>query len=1556
QVLNLAFYPRERGPYNYDTRESSYSAGLNRDGTLRAPDTRWGGVMSSLYTNDFEAANVEYLEFWVMDPYVEDEKRNIRRDDYEPVLMFNLGNISEDILKDGRKSFENGLNGRENLNYVDTTAWGRVPVAQSFVNAFDNDIQARQSQDIGLDGLNNDDERSFFSHYLDSLMGILDPTAALYEEMLNDPSGDDYHYYRGGDYDALRLGILDRYKKFNGLEGNSPTAEQSRESYPTQSTNLPDVEDINMDNTLNESESYFQYKVSMRPEDFQVGRNFITDAMVGKNIDGDPVTWYQFKIPIYEPDKVVGSIQDFKSIRFIRMFLRGFSDEVILRFATLELVKGEWRKYNLSLLEGSEHLTTPEYTRAKFEVSAVNIEENGNRYPVNYILPPGITRTTDPTNPQMIQQNEQAIELKVTDLEDGDARASYLNRSIDMRQYKKMKMFVHAEAVDETQLRDNELRAFIRIGADYTRNYYEYEVPLKLTPHLRPPARYDQYSFADRSTVWPAENEFVVALEIFQQIKQLRNDEMRREGSEITLETFFEMMDGLNRVLVVGNPNLGNIRTIMIGIRNPSKSNNPGNDDGLPKTAIVWFNELRLTDFDESGGWAANARLNATLADLGNLSVAGSGSVPGFGSIDKKVQDRSKEEILQYDVSTSLQLGKFFPKNFGVQLPLYMGYSEVMRNPQYNPLDPDIPLQAALDNAATRAERDSILFASQDYNRRKSINFTNVRLEPGTATQRRDPKIYSIANWSVSYSFNETFARNVKTESNLNKNYNGVISYVYSSNPKPWEPLKKSKVLESPSLRLIREFNFYPKPSMIRFQTNMVRRYSELQLRNVANPAYKLEPTYNKNFNWNRNFDFRWDLTRALKLEFNSSNIARIDEPDGPIRKGELDYEQKRDSIWQNILAFGRPVQYHHSVITSYSLPLNKIPMLNWLNANAAYRIDYDWTAGPVTADTVQLGNIIQNAGNFQLNGSANLQTLYNKVGYLKKIDDKYKRAQSVSQAKPTKTVKFEADKINVKEGQPKVIIHDLMTKEVKVKFFDQNNRVMETEMAVVNERRITITAPLDVNGGRIEVEGVVEVKDNPFIFVTENFMRILMGVKTLNLNYSTDNGTLLPGFMPVPQIAGLSSNNGLLAPGLPFVMGLQNDGFGDYAAENMWLTTDSTLNQAYTISRNQGVQFRASVEPFTDLRIELNATHSMNRNQEQFYYYAGDGRFNAESQMFSGNFSMSYLSIGSAFERLPQEGEDLRSPTFEKFKNNRNVISRRLGEERLANQLPGSPVYDPITGAPVGYSSGYGPTSQEVIIPAFLAAYANKDPEQISLTAMPGVLSMLPNWRVQFSGVRNSAFVKKYFRNFNVTHSYRSTYSVGTFSTNLFYNPDEVDGLNYIRDVQENFLPEREIGAISISEQLSPLISFEAQMVNSLQARVEIKKTRNISLSLNNNQVMENRSNELVVGTGYQFQDVPITVMAGGTQRRFQSDLDLRIDLTFRDNRMIMRKLEEDLDKLTSGQQVITIKLTADYRLSNRFNLRFYYDQVINEPLVMLSYPTSNTKVGFNIRFTLTQ
>ncbi|MGC9343971.1 MAG: cell surface protein SprA, partial [Bacteroidales bacterium] len=930
-VLNLAYYPTERGPYNFD------NVNVNPDGSLANPEDRWGGIMREIQSNDFEAANIEFIQFWLMDPYVEDP------DNPGGDLYFNLGNISEDVLKDSRKAFENGLPSTPLVEQVDTTVWGRVPLVQSLVNAFNNEVESRQYQDVGLDGLNDEAEADFFNDFLETMRGILTPEA--FARLQNDPASDNFHYYRGSDYDQAELGILERYKKYNGLEGNSPTSEQSPESYPTTGSTLPNIEDINRDNTLSESESYYSYRVSLRPEDLEVGRNYIVDKEVDEqefeNGEKSAVTWYQFRVPISDFEQTVGDIQDFKSIRFIRLFLTEFEDSTILRFAKLDLVRGEWRKYNLPFTEGGESWTGSEPTQGSFDISAVNIEENAGKEPVNYVLPPGITRVIDPTQPQIRQLNEQSIVLKVNELEDGDARAAYKNVSMDIRQYNSIEMEAHAEAIPGNPLEDGELTAFIRLGSDYKNNFYEYEVPLKLTP----PGRYDNDEEADRLIVWPNVNRFEIDLEIFQRAKQARNDAMRDPDSQVEITSVFPFFDEKgNKVSISGNPNLANVRTIMIGVRNPRGGANNPNDDGMPKSGEIWLNELRLSNFNQRGGWAATGRVTTRLADFATLNFAGNTSTPGFGSIEKKVQERDQEQVIEYDVSGNVELGKFFPEKLGVSIPMYVGYSESIINPEYNPVDPDIPLKAALQNAETDAERDSIKNISQDYTRRKSINFTNVRV----VKQEGKPRIYDLANWAASYSFNEIYSRNIGTEYYTQRNIRGALSYNFNTRPQNVTPLNKVKFLRSPYLRLLRDFNFYYMPSRLSFRTDLNRSYMERKLRNLNNPFLEIEPTFKKDFLWNRYYDIKFDLTRSLKFDFSATNVARIDEPEGRMNRDEDDYEAKRDSILQEIYNFGRTINYTHQINATYNVPLNKIPLFDWLNLSTRYNATFGWDVGPI--------------------------------------------------------------------------------------------------------------------------------------------------------------------------------------------------------------------------------------------------------------------------------------------------------------------------------------------------------------------------------------------------------------------------------------------------------------------------------------------------------------------------------------------------------------------------------------------------------------------------------
>ncbi len=1524
-VLNVAYYPTERGPYNYDTNVSP-------DGSLLNPDRRWGGIMREIQSNDFEAANIEFIEFWLMDPFVED------KDNPGGELYFNLGNISEDVLKDSRKSFENGLPATELVEQVDTTVWGRVPLVQSLVNAFNNEIEAREYQDIGLDGLSDEDEASFFDNFLEEMRETLTPEA--FAELEQDPSNDNFHYYRGSDYDAQELGILERYKKYNGLDGNSPTSEQSDESYPTTGSTLPNVEDINRDNTLSESENYFSYRVSLRPEDLEVGQNFIVDKQIDEhkfdNGDESSVTWYQFRIPIADYDRTVGDIQDFKSIRFLRMFLTEFEDSTFLRFAKLQLVRGEWRKYNLPFISGGEDWTGNEPPEGSVDISAVNIEENAGKEPVNYVLPPGITRVIDPTQPQIRQLNEQSIVLKVNELEDGDARAAYKNLSLDIRQYNKLEMEAHAEAIEGKMLEDYELVAFIRLGSDYKNNFYEYEVPLKLTP----PGNYDNDEEADRLIVWPKENRFEIDLEVFQRAKQARNNAMRTPGSQVEITTVFPFFDEKgNKVSIAGNPNLANIRTIMIGVRNPKSGSNAYEDDGLPKSGEIWLNELKLSEFNERGGWAANGRVTTRLADFATLNFAGNTSTPGFGSIEKKVQERQQEQVLEYDVSGNVELGKFFPKKLGVSIPMYAGYSESIINPEYNPVDPDIPLKAALKNAETETERDSIKNISQDYSRRKNLTFTNVRV----IKQEGKPRIYDLANWSASYSYNELFSRNVGTEYYTQRNIRGALSYNFNTRPQNVTPFAKSKLLRSSYLRLIRDFNFYYMPSRLSFRTDINRAYMEKKLRNLNNPLFEIEPTFKKDFLWNRYYDIKFDLTRSLKLDFSATNVARIDEPQGRMNKYEDDYQAKRDSILQEIYNFGRTINYTHQINATYNLPLNKIPLLNWINLSSRYNATFGWDARPILEDPdINLGNTIRNSNTVQLNGQINMTNLYNKIPYLKTLNQPARNRQE--EEKRTREITYERTNQVLRVEYPRSYTHKLKTKDVKVEIYDSDGQAVETEVEVIHENRVRITPERDVRGARVVITGTRELGQNPLVFIMENTLRILTGFKNINLTYSSAEGSLLPGYLPETSYLGSEIFNGNFAPGWEYILGFQDENFPVTAFNNGWLTRDSLLNTPYSNNSSEKLNLRATFEPFKGLRVDLTANRVKSQNITEFFIADEDGNLpppEFRGRTIRGNFTMSYLSWPTAFERIYSKDLDFSSITFDKFKNEyRRELSERLAREYMEENPETN-----LEQLSSGYYEGFGPNSQQVLISAFMAAYGGKEPQNVSTDFFPSILDMMPNWRITFDGLSRIEFVKRYLNSLTINHAYRSSYNIGSFIS----NPAE---MQFVFDpTTGNFQPLLDASSVSINEQFSPLFDLNMDWKNSLTSRVELKRSRTLALSTSNSQINEINSKEIVVGAGYRFNQVPLVING----QEYRSDLNVRADLSIRDNRTVIRKLTEDTDQITAGQRIVTIKTTMDYVLSDRFNLRFFFDQRINRPFVSLSYPTSNTNVGFSVRFTLT-
>lgn len=971
QTLDLAYYPTLRGPYNFT------STGFNPDGTLQNPRSRWGGLMRRVDVNDFEAQNIEYIELWMLDPFM-----------YKPGsqggdLYFNIGNISEDILKDGRKSVENGLPANDDPSKYDVTRWGRVAKLQPVIQSFDNDPNVRRAQDVGLDGLSNANERNheYFRDAIAQIKAILNPDAAAAFD--NDPSSDDYSYFRGGALDQANAGILKRYMNFNGLEGNSKTSQQSQAELGLEnsaSTALPDGEDINRDNNMTQSDEYFEYKVSIRPGDLQqVGQGFVTDKVVSAvklaNGQTQNATWYQIRIPLAQYERAVGGIQDFKSIRFVRMFMTDFADTAVLRFAKIQFVRGEWRQYNAKNESGKVIADinlglSPPADNSILELGTVNIEENGRRIPIPYVVPPGIERERDFSNYRGdTRQNEQSLSLIVKDLKDGYGRAAFKTAINDFRSYKKLEMYVHLEALENRPLESNELSAFLRIGTDNNDNYYEYNQPLKVT----------NIGTSDPYAIWPEENKMVIELELFQKAKIARNNARRGAGPWPINEPFV-YNDGVNTVIVKGQPDMSKVRVYMLGLKNPLRGaiGSPANDDGAEKSAQAWFNELRLTDFDERGGWAATGRMSMKLADFADVNVSGTKSTIGFGSIDSKVSERSRADNVAFDISSNMELGKFLPQKSGVKIPMFVSYSKQVATPQFDPRTPDIELSRALDNS-TKAQRDSILNFAQDYTTRSSLAFTNVRKD--RVKEDAKVRLWDIENFNVSYAQSKLAHRDFINEVTIQNTYKASLAYNYSYNSKSYQPF--DNLVKSNTLKLLKDFNFSLLPNSINFRIDFDRFYAENTLRNNdPQNTIPINTTFNKNFQVTRVYGIAWDLTKSLSLDFDATNYSIIDEPDGKIEG------IKREILWNNLKSLGRTTDYNHSLNVRYNWPIGKIPGLDWVSLATIYGTTFTWQTEALSTlndPTIDLGNTIQNSKTIQVNPTLNLSSLYNKFGFVRR-------------------------------------------------------------------------------------------------------------------------------------------------------------------------------------------------------------------------------------------------------------------------------------------------------------------------------------------------------------------------------------------------------------------------------------------------------------------------------------------------------------------------------------------------------------------------------------------
>ena len=1575
-VLNLAYYPSEPGPYNFNVED------LQSDGTLKNPQLNWGGMMRKLDTNDFEQANIEYIEFWLLDPFLYTREQP-DANEYGGDFYINLGEVSEDILRDGKKFYESGMpvDGSKSFTY---TQWGKIPTQSTVTYAFATTSGSRALQDVGFNGLTDAEEQEFYkSAYLDQIQGKVNQ--AVFDSIFADPARDNYHYFRGSDWDQMRAPILQRYKYINNPQGNSPDSDSRSESYDTSYKSTPDVEDINQDYTLNEYEKYFQYRVSIRPEDLVVGTNHIVDkreySQTWRDNTKSSVTWYQFRIPVDEFESRQGNINDFSSIRFMRMFLTGFKKPIVLRFGTLDLVRGEWRTYDQQLSAASG---------GTLEASAVNLEENAEKTPVNYVLPPGISREQDPSQPQLVESNEQALSLVVKNLTSGEAKAVYKNTTLDLRQYKRIQMFTHANALEQntTNLKDRELAVFIRLGSDYKNNYYEYEIPLTLTA---PRSNYNRNVPADRRLVWPEENMFDVALSIFTNLKKERN-KAKAQGlaSYMAPYSAYDSEHPNNKLTIVGNPSLGEVKTMMIGVRNNS---------GDIKSGEVWVNELRLKEHNNKGGWAANANLNVQLSDFGSVNATGRYVSEGFGGLEDGVASRSTDNYGTYSVTTSLEMGKFFPDKAKVSIPVYYSVTKEKTSPKYNPMDTDMELKDALDAAGSKAERDSIENIAVTKVTQTNFSVSNARV--GIATKRH-PMPYDPANFSFTYSHAHQHTTGETTVREQRDNWRGALDYSWTPVYKSWEPFKKIKN-KSKWLDILKRFGLNWLPQNLAFNTEMTRETYELQERDMESLTKSQLPiTFSDQFLWNREFALRWDLTKNLHMNFQSATHAQVDVPYPDVNTDLYadQYHAWKDSVYRSavlnsVRTWGTPLDYSQSFTASYKVPLNLLPVFDWVNTDASYSSNYSWERGMEDENGNSYGNTINTHRELTLNGSFNLVKLYNHVPFLKKVNEKFERTQSRSQLLRKKQEKEKKKKdakelaADPKKALPKnkkafekeitllpdttlSIRHGKNSKRLIVSAKTADGKLFPIKYKKVDNNQIKLISKVDsAKKIKISVLAKEPLEEKSWYKTWQTVARLAMMVRNVSFNYRSSYQLTLPGFTPSIGDAFGQKKVGSMAPGLDFAFGLVDDDYIGKARENDWLLRNDSVATPATTSKTENLQLRMTLEPVKDLKIDLSAVRTQTTQKSIQYMYEGTPTTQ------SGSFQMSTISLSTAFEGMGDANSGYRSKTFEKFVNSLAGYRDRVEAQYAGTVYPAGSALSggkfDASRTPVNQYSG------DVMIPAFLNAYTSMGGNSLSL--FPALSRLLPNWTVRYSGLGRLPWFRDHFKSVNINHSYKSIFAVGSYNSYSTYQ-EYMNGLGFINDASTgNPSPSSmfNISQVSINEAFSPLLGMDVTFNNNMTLKGEYRQTRVLNLSMTSVQLNEALSKDWVIGMGYRINN--FSLFEGGARklkvktgagnkkdnrnassnsqqmRGTNHDLNLRLDFSFRKQAAIVRDIATMTSSASSGNNALKLSFSADYTFSKLLTMSFYYDRQTNTPLLSSSsYPTTTQDFGLSIKFSLTR
>ena len=1428
-TFDLSYFPNERGPYNVNPN-------------VETTAERWAGLMRPISVSNFTNSNIEYVEFWMMDPYADGNALGT-----QPKLLLQLGNVSEDVLKDGKLQYENGLPTPSVPANTTTTNWGVQPNQFPVLYAFSSENEDRTAQDLGYDGLDAQGEAAKFG------TNFINPVTNV-----SDPASDDFVFYLSDKFQGAQASSLtERYKYFRGPEGNSQS------NTLEVATQTPDAEDINRDYNLDQNENYNQYTIELDQNKMVLGQNFIVDVkeVEAKFQNGQTGNnkWFLFRVPVAQFDTGAGEADAsiLNNVRYARMLLTGFDQASTIRFGTLDLVRSDWRKYtkNIATTTTDTDEGTNFVTDQNLDVGSVNLEENGLNQPP-YVLPPGIDRQVLSGNAGAQRQNEASLYMKAQPLEKNSSRGVFKNVALDMRRYKKLELFVHAEDLKDVNSSnyDEDAKFFIRFGSDATDNYYEYEASLKYTAkNARSPLE-----------IWPSENTVDLAIQNFVDAK-LRRDKDFPTGIELRREDVeYGTIDPDKKIFIKGRPSLGNVTTIMLGIRNKNTLIN--------KEVVLWVNEIRLSEIENKGGYAGNASVNFNLGDFALVNANASYSTIGFGGIAEKPSERSQSTLSAYSINTTVNVDKFLPEKLGLKVPVNYSYTQTIEDPKYNPLDNDVTFEEA-------PNREELKTMARTYTQQRSLGVVNMRKD--RMNPNKKAKFYDVENLSVTAIYNDDYYRDVYTKKNYRQYLRGYVDYNYSFKPfviRPFNKMVSDTAKSYKYLRWFKEIYINPVPTRLSFRTEIDRNYNELEFRNIdailgGNSSQEFDVIRNRNFYFGWQYGIGFNFTKSLKLEINSAMRTLNDNLSV--------YDMNNKSIFDDPFRAGRPVLYNHRVQLNYRLPFEYLPYLDFINAELGYGFTYNWNArstvltsfvNPDTNVAESLGSIGQNTNNIIATSTVDVPKFFGKFKYFQKINTTMQKR------------KQEVDSLNNVYN----LAWQKKNKKSKFKSYKFKNKL------------------------------------NPM----QGIAYALTSIKQLDITYNENNGTVLPGLLSAPNWYGYGQTLG--GPTYGFLLGSQAD-IRRTVIENGWISNSNYMNDPYMQMKNQNFLGNVQIMPVNEFRIDVNFMKNYTSNFTQGGYNVDADPLRDGFQFSFGSDMVTYSRTAWTFGTSFVDGKTI----YDNIKSNARLISQ---------QMPGVVNAD-------GFVDGYSLANAYVLVPAFQAAVEGKTPKGVVGDAKKSGFP-LPNWRVTYSGLKNIPLVNSQFSKFDVLHGYTSTYTASGIQSSVDFFNVQNNGISN-RDAFGDFYNPYTYSQVGYVEAFAPLIGADVTMRNNMQFRAQYNIDRLFMLGLVNHTLTEDTGKEYIVGFGYILKDLKMKMSFKGKERTIKSDLNIRGDFSLRDSQTRITNILQDDSQVTGGQRMMSFKLSADYNMSQNFNVRFFYDQLMTKYKISTAFPLSTVRAGLTATFT---